>query len=232
MKGDAWDRSKHARDAMQTIEQMQAFFHQRGFGKTIGFGTQPAIVVIDLIRAFADPELPLGAPLGEVLEATRRVLEAGRKAGVPIFFTSVAYDDQDFKDAGVWAKKMAGVMTLRAGTPEVEVVPSLDRRQGEPVIFKKYASCFFGTDLLSRLNNSRVDTLIVTGCTTSGCVRATAVDGLQNGLRVMVVAEAVGDRAEAAHQQSLFDLQAKYADVVCLDQTIKYLQSLRAGVPA
>lgn len=209
---------------MQTVEQMQEFFRQRGFGKTIGFGVQPAIVVIDLIGAFTNPELPLGAPLGGVLEGTRKILEAGRKASVPVFFTSVAYEDRDFADAGVWAKKMAGVMTLRAGTPEVEVDSHLGRQQAEPVIFKKYASSFFGTDLLTRLNTRRIDTLILTGCTTSGCVRATAVDGLQNGLRVMVVAEAVGDRAEAAHRQSLFDLQAKYADVVSLDQTVRYLK--------
>ncbi len=217
---------------MQTVKQMQELYQQRGFGKTIGFGEQPAIVVVDLIGAFTNPALPLGAPLGGVLENTRKVLEAGREAGVPVFFTSVAYEERDFADAGIWAKKMAGVMTLRAGTPEVEVDPSLDRRQAEPVIFKKYASCFFGTDLLTRLNTRRIDTLIVTGCTTSGCVRATAVDGLQNGLRVMVVAEAVGDRAEAAHQQSLFDLQAKYADVVSLEQTVRYLESVRVDVLA
>lgn len=211
---------------MESFKEMQEFFRQRGFGKTIGFGEQPAIVVIDLIRAFTNPELPLGAPMGGVLKATREVLDAGRKAGVPIFFTSVAYEDAD---AGVWAKKTGGLSTLRAGTPEVEVDPSLERRQNEPLIFKRYASSFFGTDLLTRLNTRRIDTLILTGCTTSGCVRATAVDGLQNGLRVMVVAEAVGDRAEAAHQQSLFDLQAKYADVVSLDQTVRHLESLRTS---
>jgi GH15 family glucan-1,4-alpha-glucosidase len=134
------------------------------------------------------------------------------------------------RDAGIWAKKMAGLMTLRAGQPEVEVDPSLGRLPDEPVISKKYASAFFGTDLLTRLNSTRVDTLLLAGCTTSGCVRATAVDAVQNGLRPMVVGEAVGDRSQAAHEQSLFDLQAKYADVVSTDEVLEYLAGVTEGV--
>jgi len=210
---------------MSANSEMDAFFRQRGFGRTIGFGEKPLVVVIDLVRAFTNPELPLGARLDDEIAQTVRVLGAARMASVPVFFTSVAYEDRDLADAGIWAIKMAGVMTLRAGTPEVEVDPRLERQPDEPVIFKKYASAFFGTDLLSRLNTLRVDTLILTGCTTSGCVRATAVDGLQNGLRVMVAREAVGDRAQAAHEQSLFDLNAKYADVVSVQEVLAYLTS-------
>ena len=97
---------------------------------------------------------------------------------------------------------------------------------------KKYASCFYGTDLVARLNSRRIDTLIITGCTTSGCVRATAVDAVQNGFRPMVVREAVGDRSAAAHEQSLFDLNAKYADVVSLDETLQYLKTVGHNQPA
>lgn len=201
------------------------FFRQRGFGRTIGFGDTPALVVIDLIGAFTDPSLPLGAPLNEVLAETSRLLVVARATGAPVFFTSVAYDDRDLKDAGVWASKMSGLMTLRAGTPEVEVDKRLGQRDDEPLIVKKYASAFFGTDLLSRLNNLRVDTLVLSGCTTSGCVRATAVDALQNGFRPVVVREAVGDRAQGAHDQSLFDLQAKYADVVGVDDVLAMLHT-------
>lgn len=204
-------------------QDMESFFHQRGFGRTIGFGERPAVIVIDIIGAFTNPDLPLGANLDKVIEQTNRILTPTRAANLPIFFSSVAYEDKDLRDAGIWAIKMAGVMTLRAGTPEVEADPRLGRRAGEPLIVKKYASVFFGTDLITRLHTLKIDTLILTGCTTSGCVRATAVDGLQYGFRVMVAREAVGDRAQPAHEQSLFDLNAKYADVVPVDDVLTYL---------
>ncbi len=114
----------------------------------------------------------------------------------------------------------------RGDTDGGEVDPRLDMRSTDSLLVKKYASCFFGTDLVSRLVSRRIDTLIITGCTTSGCVRATAVDALQTGLRPMVVRDAVGDRSVAAHEQSLFDLNAKYADVVSLDVTLQYLRTV------
>jgi maleamate amidohydrolase len=203
----------------------QEFFAERGFGRPIGFGSSPGVLVIDLIGAFTDPTLPLGAPLDEVLANTLRVVDTARSGQLPVLFTTVAYDDGDLRDAGVWAAKMAGLLTLRAGTPEVEVDGRLGRRADEPLIVKKYASAFFGTDLISRLNAMRVDTLVITGCTTSGCVRATAVDAVQNGLRPIVVREAVGDRSRAAHEQSLFDLQAKYADVLGINDVLPRLRS-------
>ena len=121
---------------------------------------------------------------------------------------------------------MKGTLTLKAGTSAVEVDKRLDMRPTDSLLVKKYASCFFGTDLVPRLMNQRVDTLIITGCTTSGCVRATAVDAVQSGFRPMVVREAVGDRSAAAHEQSLFDLNAKYADVVGLDETLQYMKTV------
>jgi maleamate amidohydrolase len=211
-----------------TMQDMDSFFRKRGFSKVIGFGERPAVLVIDIIGAFTNPELPLGANLDQVIEHTKRVLAPARTAGVPIFYSTVAYEDKDLRDAGVWALKQSGVMTLRAGTPEVEVDPRLERKAGEPVILKKYASVFFGTDLVTRLHTLKIDTLILTGCTTSGCVRATAVDGLQYGFRCMVAKEAVGDRAAAAHEQSLFDLNAKYADVVSVDDCVAYLSRIKA----
>lgn len=158
------------------------------------------------------------------------MLDVARGSEIPVFFTTVSYEERDLRDAGIWARKMAGLMTLRAGQPEVEVDPSLGRLPDEPLITKKYASAFFGTDLLTRLNSLRIDTLLIMGCTTSGCVRATAVDAVQNGLRPMVVGEAVGDRSRAAHEQSLFDLQAKYADVVGTEEALEYLSSIIKGV--
>lgn len=208
--------------------EMDQLFKDRGFGLTMGYGEWPALVVIDLVQGFTNPDLPLGADLASQLAETRRLLDAARSAEIPVYYTTVSYEEQDLRDAGIWAKKMAGLMTLRAGMPEVEVDPSLGRLPGEPLITKKYASAFFGTDLLSRLNSLRVDTLLIAGCTTSGCVRATAVDAVQNSIRPIVIQEAVGDRSQAAHDQSLFDLNAKYADVVGVEDVLGYLSGIAA----
>ena len=210
----------------QPESEMAAFFAQRGFGQQIGFGERPGLVVIDILNAFTDPSQPLGADLSREIEAIRKVLAAARAAGIPIFYTTVAYKEQDLRDAGIWALKQKGVVTLQAGTPGVELDPRLERRADEAIILKKYASAFFGTDFITRLNTRRIDTLLITGCTTSGCVRASAVDAVQYGLRPMVIREAVGDRAEAAHRQSLFDLEQKYADVVSVEEVVAYLGRL------
>jgi maleamate amidohydrolase len=143
---------------------------------------------------------------------------------VPVIFSTVRYDDADLKDAGIWALKQKGVTTLKADGHGWEVDLRLDFRKTDTLLIKKYASCFFGTDLVPRLLAHRVDTLIITGCTTSGCVRATAVDACQNGFRPIVVRDAVGDRSAAAHAQSLFDLDAKYADVVSQRDAVAYLE--------
>jgi maleamate amidohydrolase len=204
----------------------QEFFAERGFGQRIGFGLHPALIVIDLLKGFTDPNMPLGANFDKEMVETKRVLASAREADIPIFYTAVAYEEQDLKDAGVWARKQKGTSSLVAGTPAVELDPRLERRDSEAVILKKYASAFFGTDLIARLNSRRVDTLLITGCTTSGCVRATAVDAVQNGVIPVVIREAVGDRAEAPHRQSLFDLEQKYADVVSVDEVLTYLSDL------
>jgi nicotinamidase-related amidase len=208
--------------------QDREFFAQRGFGQRIGFGRRPALVVIDMVNAFTDPAQMLGANLDAQIEAIGRLIAAARAAGAAIIFSTVIYEDPNFRDAGIWALKQKGVVTLCAGTDAVQVDRRLDFRAGDILLVKKYASCFFGTDLTSRLLARGVDTLLITGCTTSGCVRATAVDACQIGFRPMVVREGVGDRSAAAHGQSLFDLDAKYADVVSIAQTLAYLQSIGA----
>ena len=204
------------------------FFTQRGFGLTIGFGHRPAVLVIDMIRAFTNPDTMLGANLDAQIEATQNLLSIARARSIPVIFSTVSYDDVDLKDAGIWALKQRGVMNLRAGTAEVELDPRLHRMSSEGWLVKKYASCFFGTDLTSRLLSQGVDTLLIAGCTTSGCVRATAVDALQTGFRAMVIRECVGDRSKNAHDQSLFDLHAKYADVVGLGETCAYIENLHS----
>ena len=210
----------------RTPEEDAAFFAQRGFGLRIGFGERPALVIIDMLKAFTDETQMLGANLDKEIAAIVPLLALAHERGVPVFFSSVRYDDADLKDAGIWALKQKGVTTLKAEGKGWEVDPRLDFRKTDTLLFKKYASCFFGTDLVPRLLAHRVDTLVITGCTTSGCVRATAVDACQNGFRPVVVREAVGDRSAAAHAQSLFDLDAKYADVVSQADAIAYLERI------
>lgn len=199
----------------------------RGFGREIGYGKNPAVLVIDMMRAFTDKDLALGTNLNEIIPPINTLLESAHKNDVPVYFTVIEYSDPTLSDAGIWYRKMEGLDTLRAGTPAVEIDPQLEISPDDDIILKKYASAFFGTDLVSRLNSIRVDTLILTGCTTSGCVRATAVDAVQYGYRPIIVADAVSDRLVEAHKQSLFDLQMKYADVKSLDEVIKYLGGLK-----
>jgi nicotinamidase-related amidase len=210
----------------------EEFFRERGFGLRIGFGERPALIVVDLIKAFTDPGMMLGANLDDQIEATNALLAVAHDRKIPVIFSTVIYEDADFKDAGIWALKQKGVVTLRAGSDGVVLDPRLDARKTDTLLVKKYASCFFGTDLVSRLLAHRIDTLLISGCTTSGCVRATAVDACQTGFRPMVVREAVGDRSVQAHDQSLFDLNAKYADVVSLEETLQYLATIGRHVRA
>jgi nicotinamidase-related amidase len=207
------------------------FFRERGFGLRMGFGERPALLVIDIMKAFTDASLPLGASLDRQIVETNRLLDEAHALGAPVFFSYVAYDEADCADAGVWGAKMSGLLGLTAGSPVVELDERLHRAPSDAVFMKKYASCFFGTDLVSRLQARRIDTLIITGCTTSGCVRASAVDAIQYGFRPIVAREAVGDRSQPAHDQSLFDIQAKYGDVCSVDEIVAHLQSMRVVSP-
>ncbi|MBO9520662.1 MAG: isochorismatase family protein [Nocardioidaceae bacterium] len=200
------------------------FFAERGFGVPLGFGDRPAVVVVDLIRGFTDPTWPLGSDLTGQLAATSALLDAAHEAGHPVFLTTVRYDDPELRDAGVWGLKMKGASSLMAGTGGSDIDERLPVVPTDVVIVKKYASSFFGTDLASRLVSQGVDTVVITGATTSGCVRATAVDAVQLGFRPVVVREGVGDRSARSHEQSLFDLSQKYADVVGLDEAVSALE--------
>jgi nicotinamidase-related amidase len=210
------------------VDELEVF-RAGGFGQRIGPGRRPAVLAVDLMVGFTDPSLPLGSDLEAELAASAEVLRAARAAGALVLHTVVRYDDRELADAGIWMLKQKGLASLRAGTPAVETDPRVAPLGGEGVIVKKYASAFFGTDLVSRLNAGGVDTLLLVGCTTSGCIRASAIDAVQYGFRPLVVREAVGDRTAAAHAQSLFDLEQKYADVVSLADAVSYLGSLPAS---
>jgi maleamate amidohydrolase len=210
----------------QTHDDEQ-FFKERGFGLNMGFGRRPTLLVIDFVNAFTDPTTMLGSNLDDQIAVANRLIDASHTRDVPVIFSTVSYDEEELRDAGIWAMKHKGTRLLVAGTPAVALDARLRRKPGDPILVKKYASCFFGTDLVPRLMARRSDTLLIAGCSTSGCVRATAVDACQNGFRPMVVREAVGDRSRAAHEQSLFDLHSRYADVVGTEEVLTYL----AGLP-
>jgi nicotinamidase-related amidase len=201
----------------------------RGFAGRVGFGERPAVLVVDLIRGFTDQGCPLASDLDHEVLATRDILRAARAAGALVVLSTAGYDDR-LEDAGVWGRKIPSNEWLRAGSPWVEMDPRLEPDERDHVLVKKYASCFFGTDLVSRLVSRNVDTVIITGCSTSGCVRASAVDCCSSGFRTIVVGDAVGDRAPLSHRASLFDIDAKYGDVVESAQVVAYLERLAAGV--
>lgn len=223
----ALSRGARSNTVRSVTDDLLRRYEKRGLTGELGFGERPAVLAADLINAFTDPRLPFGSDLDAVVKHARRVLDKARRARVPVVFTTVAYEDP--ADAGLWAVKIPASATLRAGSPEVELDARLGRRPDESVVVKRHASAFFGTDLASSLNALGVDTLVIVGCTTSGCVRASAVDAIQSGFRPMVVREAVGDRDPAAHEQSLFDLQAKYADVVSADVVLADHVSVSLG---
>lgn len=195
--------------------------HRSGWGKSLGFGRYPVILVVDLTRAFTEPGRPLGSSMQATLDATNELLDRAHDSDIPVIFTSVIYDSTDLSDAGIWLAKIDGLEDLQANGNGVDIDPCLHRKPEDQLLVKKYASCFFGTDLVSRLLSRRCDTLVLAGCSTSGCIRATAVDAIQYGFRPIVVEDAVADRWPEAHRQSLVDLQAKYADVLPLSEVLR-----------
>jgi nicotinamidase-related amidase len=202
----------------------RALYRERGFLGRVGFGARPAVLVVDFVVGFTDTASPLAGDFDAELAATVRVLEAARDAKVPIFFTTVAYD-ADCREAGVFILKVPSLKYLVRGTRWVELDPRLGRRPTESLIEKQFASAFFGTSLASQLTTRGVDTVIVTGVTTSGCVRASVVDSLQHGYRTSVPRECVGDRAPGPHHASLLDIDGKYGDVVGVEEVLAYLSA-------
>ncbi len=204
-------------------------FRRRGLGAAVGFGLRPAVIVVDFSQGFTDPASPLGSDYHAELKATRTLLDRMRAHGLPVAFTTVSYPDgphpaQHFLD------KVPSLALLKDGSLWAELDTRLGRQDAEPVWAKLFASSFFGPPLHHWLQEHRADTLIVCGATTSGCVRATVVDGLQHGYRVIVPRECVGDRASGPHEASLFDMNAKYADVLGLNEVLERLESAGTAV--
>lgn len=208
-------------------QETERTYARAGFGAPVRRGSRPAIVVVDLTRGFTEEGFPSGADLTEVVGATGELIEAARPAGVPVVFTAIAYTPAEAAgDAVVWLQKAQGMRALLEGGEEVEVDPRLPRVPDDHLIVKKGASAFFGTSLAALLTGLGRDTVLVCGATTSGCVRATAVDAVQSGFSVLVPRECVGDRASGPHEANLFDIQAKYGDVIGLKDAVAYLDAL------
>jgi maleamate amidohydrolase len=197
-----------------------------GFHGTVGLGRRPALIVVDVNRGFTDPASPLVCDLDGVVAAIGRVLDVARAAGIAVVFTTVSYVEGDRQAAAAFIDKIPALLTLEAGTRWVEIDPRIAPRNDEPVLNKLFASAFFGTALSSFLTANGSDSLIVTGASTSGCVRATVVDAIQHGYRPIVPREAVGDRNPDAHAANLYDIETKYGDVVSVDDLIAQLEEL------
>jgi len=200
-----------------------------GFHGRAGFGERPALVVVDVNRGFTDPASPLVCDLDDCVASIARLLDAFRRAELPVVFTTVCYDDFGKQAAAVFIEKVPALLVLEPGSPWVEIDPRIAPAEGEPVLSKYFASAFFGTTLASVLASAAADTVVVTGASTSGCVRATALDAMQHGYRVVVPREAVGDRNHEAHEANLYDLDTKYADVVPVEDVLSAVEEL-AGV--
>lgn len=200
-------------------------------GLSVGRGSHPAVLVVDFSCGFTDPQCALGCDLTAAVEATHRLLEAARATGAPVIFTTIGFEP-GLKDAGLWPRKMPALAELQIGGRWVTIDPRLQARAHEPIVLKKGASAFFGTNLAAILVSGQIDSVVLCGATTSGCVRATAVDLLQHGYPTLVPRECVGDRAQDRHEGNLFDIQRKYADVGSLDEALEYLASVASRSPA
>jgi maleamate amidohydrolase len=199
-------------------------YGRAGFGHRVVRGDRPAVVVVDLTNGFTDADQPTGADLDDVVARTRELVDAAREAAIPVLFTTIAFDHARL-GASAWLRKATGMAALVEGSPLVAVDARLGKRTDEVLVTKSGASAFFGTDLCAILTSQGVDTVVVTGATTSGCVRATAVDAVQSGFTVLVPRECVGDRARGPHEANLFDIDEKYGDVISVDDAVAYLHS-------
>ena len=190
----------------------------------LGFGRRPALLVVDFIEGFTNPVSPFGGPWDTHVEYTAELLSIAHRRNVPAVFTTVEFDTDDLEQ-NLLIRKAPAVAALWRGSAWASIDRRLPRHPTDVVISKKHGSAFFGTDLAARLRALQIDTLLIAGCVTSGCVRASAVDAAQYGLRPLVVREAVGDRSPLAHEANLLDIEARYGDVVTMEQTRQYLTS-------
>lgn len=195
------------------------------YGTKVGFGRRPALLMIDFCQGYFDPACDLYSGVEDALASALRVRAAARAAGVPVILTNVVYHPSAI-DGGRFYEKAAPLRHFLKGNPMGAWPEGLTPEPDELVISKQYPSAFFGTSLASTLTAMGIDSVLLTGLTTSGCIRASCVDAMSHGFRTTVVAEACGDRHAAPHEANLFDMNAKYADVVGEDDVVAFLGGL------
>lgn len=205
------------------MSDLQADYLQAGFGTRLGWGSRPALLVVDMCRAYVDDQAPLyAAAAADAYRNADRLATVARRHGLPVVFTRVEYAVGGV-DGGHFFRKVPALRCFEAGNPLAEFTDLVRPTSGDVVVTKQYASAFFGTSLAATLNALGVDTVVIAGVSTSGCVRASALDALQHGFVPIVVADACADRDPRPHESNLFDLQAKYADVVTMDDALTNL---------
>ncbi len=199
--------------------------YKKAYDGRLGFGKRPALILVDFVQAYFDENCALYAGVEDAFESALRVRKLARAAAIPVIYTNVVYQ-ADGADGGVFFRKAPVLKNFIVGSRMGDWPSELQPANNELVISKQFPSAFFGTSLASTLHDKGIDTLIITGVTTSGCIRATCVDAMSHGFIPIVVADACGDRHEAPHEANLFDMNAKYADVVSESETIEFLQKL------
>ena len=207
--------------------EQAADYARAGFGQELQPGSRPALIVVDPARAYIDPDCPLYAGVEENVEAMRTLLTSAREAGIPVVITEVRLR-ADGADAGVFFKKSGTLVAFCQGSPYGELIEGLEPTCAEMLVTKKYPSAFFGTTLNSHLTSLGIDTVLIAGLSTSGCVRATTLDAMQHGFVPIVVEDAVGDRNPSIHSSNLFDMQQKMSEVWSLGRAQEYLETISA----
>jgi N-formylmaleamate deformylase len=213
---------------MTIPREQEMTYESASFGGSLRRGERPAVLVVDLTLGFTDPVEAFGSELTAVVDATRLVLDAARERGHLVIFSTVGYD-QTFRDAGVALQKAPRGREMTVGSSSTTLDPRLGRRDDEVVILKRAPSALFGTSVPAILMGNRIDTVVLCGAVTSGCIRATCIDLYSYGLPTLIPGECVGDRSPGPHEANLYDMQAKYADVITSADAIAYLANV--GVP-
>jgi maleamate amidohydrolase len=212
-------------DVPTDLSQAQQYYNRIGFSARGGFGDQPALVIIDCNHGCADPAVsPVGIAMEEEIKQIRQLLDLSRAQGLPVVHTTIVYSEEQCRDGGWFVTKVPALAALRPGSKESHIVPALAPGPGELVLEKRFASGFSGTNLHAYLTRGGVDTVIVTGNSTSGCVRATVIDAVSAGFRVIIPRQCVADRMPLSHLVNLFDMDATYGDVMDVEEVIAALE--------
>jgi maleamate amidohydrolase len=205
----------------------EEIYRLQGFGGMVGLGLRPALCIVDFVNGFVDPALFGGGNIAAAVAQTRGLLAAARQHGLPVAFSRVVYAE-DGSDDCAFVRKVPALARLTETAPAGQIVPELAPLPGEKILRKTQPSAFFGTGYADWLRQQGADTVLVTGCTTSGCIRATVVDAMSHDFRTIVVRDCIGDRSLAAHDANLFDMEQKYADIMERDEVIAALSRVAA----